>query len=76
MKIKDAMLCMDCDEIGLEATHCMVCGSRVVTPLARWVPPKDTVRIANIMDEARGMEARMEAMLADVDEEAESIGVC
>jgi hypothetical protein len=50
MKLKDAMLCMDCDEIGLEATHCMVCGSRVVTPLARWVPPKDTVRIQGIMD--------------------------
>ncbi len=82
MNLRSAMICMDCDEIGLEATHCMVCGSRQVTPLAKWIPPRDKIltdieinaRVAALLGECHDMQGRIHTMMSDVDNEP--IGAC
>lgn len=38
MKLSDALLCLDCDEVCAEST-CPACGSAVVFPLSRWLAP-------------------------------------
>ncbi|MEW5745249.1 MAG: hypothetical protein AB1805_07435 [Nitrospirota bacterium] len=42
MKLRDARLCLDCEEVyqaeGVLSATCPVCGSESVTLLCRWVP--------------------------------------
>jgi hypothetical protein len=82
INLRYAMICLDCDNIGLEATHCMVCGSRQVTSLAKWIPPKDKMLSAvelqqrrdALIDECEGLAQRMQDMMSEI--EACPLEVC
>ena len=43
MQLRDARLCLDCDEVH-DATICPVCGSESFTYISRWVPVPDSDR--------------------------------
>jgi hypothetical protein len=43
MKLRDARLCLDCDEVHRDSM-CPVCGSESFAYLSRWVPAPDTGR--------------------------------
>ncbi len=43
MRLRDARLCLDCDEVH-DATICPVCGSESFTYISRWVPLPDGER--------------------------------
>ena len=43
MRLRDARLCLDCDEVH-EAAICPICGSESFTYISRWVPVPDTER--------------------------------
>jgi hypothetical protein len=43
MKLRDARLCLDCDDVHQEAT-CPVCGSESFAFLSRWVPVPEGTR--------------------------------
>jgi hypothetical protein len=43
MRLRDARLCLDCDEVH-DATMCPVCGSESFTYISRWVPVPDAER--------------------------------
>jgi hypothetical protein len=74
MYLKDVSLCLDCESIDLTATHCLLCGSKMVVPLKRWIPPmnecgpSDEVsgRREALFRECRDMAERMMVMGAEV----------
>jgi hypothetical protein len=82
--IKDAMLCLDCDQVSPVATHCPVCASESVVELRTWLPPKDEVKDGDIVGKAENIKAameklyhRMEAMMAETEAGGEEpLGVC
>jgi hypothetical protein len=43
MQLRDARLCLDCDEVH-DAAICPVCGSESFTYISRWVPAPDPDR--------------------------------
>jgi hypothetical protein len=43
MKLRDARLCLDCDDVHQEST-CPVCGSESFAFLSRWVPAPEGTR--------------------------------
>ena len=43
MRLRDARLCLDCDEVH-DATICPVCGSESFAYISRWVPVPDAER--------------------------------
>jgi hypothetical protein len=43
MKLRDARLCLDCDEVHRDGM-CPVCGSESFVYLSRWVPAPDSGR--------------------------------
>ena len=43
MRLRDARLCLDCDEVH-DATLCPACGSESFTYISRWVPVPDVER--------------------------------
>ena len=45
MKLRDARLCLDCDEVHQEAM-CPVCGSESFAYVSRWVPAPEGTRTA------------------------------
>lgn len=77
MKIAEAMLCLDCDEISLKATHCPICLSRSVIDLAKWIMPLDQARLEaktregqdDILREITEMRDRISCMMLDLGEE-------
>ncbi len=84
MMRKHAMLCLDCDEISLIATHCPICASEVVVPISKWIPSLEEAKeimgkrenvIEAIAAEAEDMLGRMTAMIAEVDDDPEPLGV-
>lgn len=82
MNIKDAMLCLDCDELSLVATHCPLCASKSVVELATWLPPKDQAHEGDILGKAENIRAaigklyqRMERMMEEVEGGPEPLGV-
>lgn len=80
MQLKQAMLCLDCDEISLTATHCPICQSRIVVQLAKWIPPisqakPNMTRREELMAEAREMITKVTAMMIDVETGEEPLGV-
>ena len=42
MKLVNARLCLDCEEVH-EEQHCPICGSESFAFMTRWVAPSDTV---------------------------------
>ena len=42
MKLVNARLCLDCEEVH-EEQHCPICGSESFAFMTRWVTPADTV---------------------------------
>jgi hypothetical protein len=42
MKLVNARLCLDCEEVH-EEQHCPICGSESFAFMTRWVTPSDTV---------------------------------
>ena len=60
MKLNQLMLCLDCDEVSLTASHCPICASRTVIEIARWIPP------LNILDTPEDRRTRREALFAEV----------
>lgn len=79
MKIRDAMLCMDCDELSLKATHCPICASGSVVELARWLPPIDLQynareRAAAVMAELNNLRERLIRIAAPEDPEPLGVG--
>ena len=73
MHLKKAMLCMNCEDVG-DTPCCQVCGSLVVVPLSRWIPPMDGgapsdelgKRRDAILRETRSMEQRMSSMMSEI----------
>lgn len=45
MRLRDARLCLDCDEVH-DSAICPVCGSESFTYISRWVPLPETERPA------------------------------
>lgn len=43
MRLRDARLCLDCEEVH-DMTTCPVCGSESFTYISRWVPVPDAER--------------------------------
>jgi RNA polymerase subunit RPABC4/transcription elongation factor Spt4 len=43
MRLRDARLCLDCDEVH-DSAICPVCGSESFTYISRWVPLPETER--------------------------------
>jgi hypothetical protein len=43
MRLRDARLCLDCDEVH-DATLCPACGSESFTYISRWVPAPEADR--------------------------------
>lgn len=80
MNLKDAMLCLDCDELGLKATHCPLCASRTVVDLSKWIKPRDQTaekigKARNVlMHEVEEMKSKIEFMMADVEMSEEPLG--
>lgn len=80
MKIKQAMVCLDCDEVSLITTHCPLCLSRSVVRLAVWLPPKDAAtdivgKAENLGQEIARMKRRMIEMCASLDNAEEPLGI-
>ena len=81
MKIKQAMICLDCDEISVIMTHCPICLSESVVELAKWFPPKDAAKetigkAENLMDEINKMKRAMIEMAVDLNLDEEPLGAC
>lgn len=74
MKLTDAILCLDCDEIAPESDSCPACTSRSVIRLATWIPPLGQVPSADVRAERRRelyaevrlMTKRMIAMMREI----------
>jgi hypothetical protein len=43
MQLRNALLCMDCDEVFVAELY-PKCAGRFYVPLRRWIPPKETIR--------------------------------
>lgn len=43
MRLRDARLCLDCDEVH-DATLCSACGSESFTYISRWIPAPEAER--------------------------------
>lgn len=67
MKLNTAMLCMDCDQISDISTHCPFCLSKIVAPLARWIPPLNSVGENRVKREKMFSETEVEQFLTGGD---------
>ena len=83
MKIQNAMLCLDCDELGPIAECCPACESKSVVQLKTWLPPKDAAKTDDILGKTENIKAamqkvyeRMTIMLSEAEAEAWPIGMC
>jgi hypothetical protein len=69
MKLKELMLCLDCDEVSLIAPLCPCCASKTLVELSKWVPPLETGGGGAHDD----LHARREALFAEVREMAKKL---
>jgi hypothetical protein len=55
MKLRDCLLCIDCEEVFSGPSACPACGSDATFPLSRWLQPveQETVTFARPDPDAR-----------------------
>lgn len=80
MKIRQAMICLECDEVSTVMTHCPVCLSAKVTPLANWIPPKEAAlpshdKVVNLRSEIDRFRRKTIEMATDIGLDEEPLGI-
>lgn len=83
MNLNQLMLCLNCDEVSLTATHCPICASKIVVKLSTWIPPISVLdtpeerrtRREALFVECRQMVTKMTEMSTEIGLDEEPIGV-